>query len=209
MSRFRSRSAACRKVFGDGEDAIHAFGPADLAYRRWRVRVAGRSVRLRQVDPDADHGRALAAERRRDPGRRARGRRPAHRHRHHVPGQHAGAVAHGPGQCRAAARAPRPRRRRLFRPHHGAACLGAARRLRDALPLRALRRHAAARRLLPGDGARAGHASPRRAARQARRHDPREHPHRPAVAVDARSGRPWSSSPTRSRRRCSCRAGSA
>ena len=72
------------------------------------VRVAARAVGMRQVDPHADDCRAARADR---PGRSrsmaATGRRPADRHRHHVPGQHAGAVALGARQHRAAARAAR------------------------------------------------------------------------------------------------------
>ena len=136
--------------------------------------------------------------------------RAADRHRHHVPGQHAGALAHGAratSRCSSscAASTPPPTGTRIDEP----ARLGAARRLRRTPSLRALRRHAAARRLLPGDGARPRHAAARRAARQARRHDPREHPHATCRRCGCASGRRWSSSPTRSRRRCSSRAGSA
>ena len=53
------------------------------------------------------------------------------------------------------------------------------------------------------------HAAPRRAAGQARRDDAREHPQRPAAPVDDEASPTVSSSPTRSRRRCSFRAASA
>ena len=69
--------------------------------------------------------------------------------------------------------------------------LGPSRRLRGPLPVRALGRHAAARRLLPGDGARAATAAARRAARQARRDDARSIRTRSAGALDASASRRW------------------
>ena len=199
------------KIFGDGRGGGPRLRPGRPAMSAGRVRLAARPVGLRQVDPDADDRRPARADARR---------------RSRVDGE----PVTGPqtdigimfqdntlvpwrtvrGNVDAAARAARARRRCLCRAHR-ATCSRSVRLdgFADALPVRAFRRHAAARRLLPGDGARARHAAARRAARQARRHDPREHPRRPAGAVADASARPWSSSPTRSRRRCSCRAASA
>ena len=173
------------KIFGSGPAAVHAFGPVDLDIEPGEfvsllgpsgcgkstlmlmlaglmpcttgvIRVGGRAV----TGPQTDIG-IMFQDNTLVPWRTVRGNIELQLELRGLP------VA----KLRRAGREP--------------ARLGAPRRLRRPLPLRAFGRHAAARRLLPGDGARAADHAARRAARKARRHDPREHPPRPAGALDA------------------------
>ena len=73
-------------------------------------------------------------------------------------------------------------------------------------PLAALRRHAAARLDRARARLRARAAADGRAVRRAGRDHPRPSQRAAAAAVGTDRARPWSSSPTRSPRRCSCRA---
>ena len=75
--------------------------------------------------------------------------------------------------------------------------------LREQVPLRTVRRHAAARRHRAGAGARSEASADGRAVRRARRAHPREDERRAAAHLACAAARPWCSSPIRSTRRCS------
>ena len=94
---------ALTKMFGSGPEAVHAFGPADLAVHDGEfVSLLGPSgcgkstlmlIIAGLLEPSGGEVLVDGAE----------VQRAADRHRHHVPGQYAGAVADGLGQRRAAA----------------------------------------------------------------------------------------------------------
>ena len=189
-----------------GEDRVHAFGPVDLDRRAGEFVSLARSFGLRKVDPDADDRGPAAADRTARSGSTAASVTEPRtdigimfQDNTLVPWR----TVRGNIELQLELRGLDPRRyaERIV----GLLRIGPARRLREPAALRAFGRHAAARRLLPGAGARARDAASRRAARQARRDDPREHPPRPAGALDGEAARPSSSSRTASRRRCSSR----
>ncbi|MGX7874050.1 ABC transporter ATP-binding protein [Mesorhizobium sp. ORM6] len=62
---------------------------------------------MRQIHLTADDCRPPRPIAGRGAGRRQAGQRPADRHRHHVPGQHVGALAHGGRKCCSSARIAR------------------------------------------------------------------------------------------------------
>ena len=156
------------------------------SHRRGRgVRVAPRPLGLRQVHSHADDRRPARRHVRRGPGRRRDGYRPAHRHRHHVPGQHAGALAQRAratsrcsSNCAASIRRPMPRASSISCTRSGSTAFVE----RYPYELSGGMQQRAA--FCQAHGPRARHAAAGRAARQARRHDAREHPQRPADAVD-------------------------
>ena len=128
--------------------------------------------------------------------------------RHGVPAGRSVRLAHRRQEHRAAARAEGMGQGEAAHARPGDARAGQAARVRRALPVAAVRRHAAARR----DRARARRppaaAADGRAVRRARRDDARAHAGRAAAHLRARRPPRSCSSPTRSPRPCTCRPGS-
>ena len=173
--------------------------------RRRRTGGAARPVRLRKVDPAADHVRLHSADRRPRAVRRPAGRssvaEPARR-RHRVPELRAVSAHDGCGKRRLrpagaqmAAREDRAARRRdaRARPHE---------RIRAAQAAAIVRRPAAAHRAgaLPRD--RSEGAAARRAVRRARQESAARHADRGQAAVSANPASPPSWSRTTRKRRC-------
>ena len=173
-----------------------------------RDHVRGRPSRLRQDHAAALHRRPDRCQQRQASGpRQAGGRTAARRRRHGVPAFRAAAVEDGLRQRRLRSGDGGRLARSIKRAGRALSRTGRPHRLRAALSLSALRRHAAARR--PGARARHEPVDPAdgRAVRRARRADARNPAGGAACAHGAArtSARPWCSSPIRSTRR-SCSA---
>ena len=150
-------------------------GPRRHLVRRPRRRVPldRRPLRLRQEHARHAHRGPHATDVRGDRRRRSRGEPPADGARHRVSERGPPRLAQRPRQRAAPGGDAGPRRAAVSRPRDGAAPERGARRLRAAPPPRALGRHAAARRDLPGADPRPAAPLDGRAVRRARCPDTR------------------------------------